>query len=133
MLPGLVTMPPIRSVRGALLSAVLLAALPPLVAGGPVSAQVSDANVRAVNTARNWAVNANGGLSVYVPASCMFETANGGGPCLINNTPQGFVFRFAGGTPGWQVEGRPPSLETQIQISPDGRSVVNVPYNGAPR
>jgi hypothetical protein len=123
----------IRHVPGALLGAVVTSALPALLFGGPVLAQVSDANVRAVNTARNWAVNANGGLSVYVPASCMFETANGGGSCLVNSTPQGFFFRFVGGTPGWQVEGRPPSLETQIQVSPDGRSVVNVPYNGAPR
>jgi hypothetical protein len=120
---------PIRSLRGSLVRA----ALPALLVGGQALAQVSDANVRAVNTARNWAVNANGGLSVYVPASCMFETANGGGPCLVNSTPQGFFFRFAGGPPGWQSEGRPPSLETQIQISPDGRSVVNVPLNGAPR
>ncbi len=123
----------IRRARCALFCAVMTTALPAVMAGGPVLAQVGDANVRAVNTARNWAVNANGGLSVYVPASCMFETANGGGACLVNSTPQGFFFRFVGGPPGWQVEGRPPSLETQIQISPDGRSVVNVPYNGAPR
>jgi hypothetical protein len=119
----------IRAVRGALVSA----ALPALLMGGQALAQVSDANVRAVNTARNWAVNANGGLSVYVPAACMFETATGGGSCLVNTTPQGFFFRFVGGSPGWQAEGRPPSLETQIQISPDGRTVLNVPYNGAPR
>lgn len=118
---------------GALLRVVVTSALPGLVVVGPVLAQVSDASVRAVNTARNWAVNANGGLSVYVPASCMFETANGGGACLVNSTPQGFFFRFAGGPPGWQTEGQPPSVQTQIQISPDGRSVVNVPYNGAPR
>jgi len=130
-------MPPIRRVRvaplSALISAAVTCALPVSLLGAPALAQVGDANVRAVNTARNWAVNANGGLSVYVPASCMFETANGGGPCLVNSTPEGFFFRFAGGSPGWQAEGRPPSLETQIQVSPDGRSVINVPYNGAPR
>jgi hypothetical protein len=126
-------MPPTRRIQGALLSALVSAVLPTGIAGGPVLAQVSDANVRAVNTARNWAVNANGGLSVYVPAACMFETANGGGACLVNSTPQGFFFRFAGGPPGWQVEGRAPTLETRIQISPDGRSVLNVPFNGAPR
>lgn len=124
---------PIRRLRGALMRAVVTSVLPVLVAGGPGFAQVSDANVRAVNTARNWAVNANGGLSVYVPASCMFETSTGGGSCLVKSTPQGFFFRFTGGSPGWQVEGRPPSQETQIQISPDGRTVLNVPYNGAPR
>lgn len=124
---------PLRGVRSALLGLIVSAAPPLLFAAGPTLAQVSDANVRAVNVARNWAINANGGLSVYVPAACMFETASGGGSCLLNSTPQGFVFRFAGGPPGWQTEGRTPTLETQIQISPDGRTVLNVPYNGAPR
>lgn len=124
---------PIRRLRGALLSTVVTSVLPALVAGGPGLAQVSDANVRAVNTARNWAVNTNGGLSVYVPASCMFETSTGGGSCLVNSTPQGFFFRFAGGPPGWQVQGQPPNRETALQISPDGRMVLNVTYNGPPR
>ena len=101
--------------------------------GSAVQAQVSDANVRAVNVARNWAVNANGGLAVYTPAACMFETGSGGGACLLNSTPQGFFFRFAGGPPGWQEQGLAPTQETEIQVSPDGRSVVNVPYNGPAR
>lgn len=117
------------------LAAGLAAALSGLLigGGGPALAQVSAANVRAVNTARNWAVNANGGLSVYVPAACMFETSTGGGACLVNSTPQGFLFRFAGGPPGWQAQGQPPSRETAVQISPDGRTVLNVVYNGPPR
>ena len=125
----------IRFARSALVSALIGAGLPVLISGSapPVLAQVSDANVRAVNTARNWAVEANGGLSVYVPAACMFETSNGGGPCLVNSTPQGFFFRFIGGPPGWQVEGLAPTRETDLQISPDGRTVLNVNYNGTPR
>lgn len=131
-------MPPSALLRRsgfALLAAALAAALPVLTSGGagPAQAQVSEANVRAVNTARNWAVNANGGLSVYVPAACMFETSSGGGVCLVNSTPQGFLFRFAGGPPGWQAQGQLPSRETAVQISPDGRTVLNVIYNGPPR
>jgi len=124
-----------RRSGSAWLAAGLAAALPALLAGsgGTALAQVGDANVRAVNTARNWAVNANGGLSLYVPAACMFETSTGGGTCLVNSTPQGFVFRFAGGPPGWQAQGQPPSRETAVQISPDGRTVLNVIYNGPPR
>jgi hypothetical protein len=57
-------MPSIRSVHSSLLRAVVGAGLPTLLLGGAALAQVSDANVRAVNVARNWAINANGGLSV---------------------------------------------------------------------
>lgn len=96
-------------------------------------AQVSDANVRAVNVARNWAINTNGGLSRYQPAACMFKTNDGGGSCLVQNTDQGFSFDFQGGAPGWQELGLPATTETQILISPDGRSVLNVNYNGTPR
>lgn len=126
---------PHRRPASAWLAAGLAAALPALLAGsgGAALAQVGDANVRAVNTARNWAVNANGGLSQYVPAACMFETSTGGGSCLVNSTPQGFVFRFAGGPPGWQSQGQLPSRETAVQVSPDGRMVLNVIYNGSPR
>ena len=111
----------------------LMAAATAVISAGAALAQVSDSNVRAVNLARNWAVNTNGGLSVYVPAACMFNTGDGGGSCLIQNTTQGFTFRFLGGAPGWQVEGRPASTETELQVSPDGRTVTNVLYNGAPR
>ena len=113
--------------------ALALAAGSALLAGLPALAQVSDSNVRAVNVARQWAINQNGGLSVYVPAKCMFDTGNGGGSCLVQNNNQGYVFRFLGGSPGWQQYGRPATTLTEIQVSPDGRRVVNVGYNGTPR
>ncbi len=117
-----------KPIRGLALAAgsVVLAALPAL-------AQVSDSNVRAVNVARQWAINQNGGLSVYVPAKCMFETGTGGGSCLVQNNNQGYFFRFLGGAPGWQQTGQRATTLTEIQVSTDGRSVVNVSYNGAPR
>jgi hypothetical protein len=96
-------------------------------------AQVSDANVRAVNLARDWAIKTNGGLSRYQPADCMFNTSGGGGSCLTQNNSQGFFFSFLGGAPGWQQQRQPATTETQIQISPDGRTVVTVNYNGTPR
>ena len=104
-----------------------------LLAPFPALAQVDGSNIRAVNLARNWAINNNGGLSVYRPADCMFETNSGGGSCLQQVTDQGYFFRFLGGPPGWQQQGRSATVETAIQISPDGRSVVNVSYNGSPR
>ena len=110
-----------------------LAAGSALLAALPAFGKVSESNVRAVNVARQWAINQNGGLSVYVPAQCMFETGNGGGPCLVQNNNQGYFFRFLGGSPGWQQYNQPATTLTEIQVSPDGRSVVNVRYNGAPR
>jgi len=111
----------------------LITATSAVFSAGAALAQVSDSNVRAVNLARNWAVNNNGGLSVYRPAACMFNTSDGGGSCLIQNNSQGFTFRFMGGQPGWQVEGMTPTTETEVQVSPDGRTLTNVVYNGAPR
>ena len=99
----------------------------------PALAQVSAANVRALNSARNWAVDNNGGLSVYRPAACMFKTGDGGGSCLTQNNSQGFRFKFLGGAPGWQQQGTPATTETEIQISSDGRTVSNVIYNGSHR
>lgn len=99
----------------------------------PVLARVSENNVRALNVARNWAVTANGGLSNYRPEACMFDTSHGGGDCLIEDNSQGFTFRFLGGSPGWQQEGRSPNRESEVQVSADGREVLNVIYNGAPR
>jgi len=92
---------------------------------GAALAQVSDANVRAVNMARNWAVNNNGGLTVYRPAACMFNTSDGGGSCLIQNNSQGFTFRFLGGKPGWQAEGMAPT--TSWAASPAGRPKAWLP------
>ena len=96
-------------------------------------AQVTAANVRAVNLARDWAIKTNGGLAAYVPAACMFNTAAGGGPCLAKSGSEGFRFRFLGGVPGWQEQGKPPSRETVLQVSADGRTVSQVIYNGPPR
>jgi hypothetical protein len=111
----------------------LMAAATAALSAGAALAQVSDSNVRAVNLARNWAVNNNGGLSVYVPASCMFNTGEGGGSCLIQANNPGYTFRFVGGAPGWQQEGLRPTTETEVTVSPDGRTITNVGYNGAPR
>lgn len=111
----------------------LMAAATAALSAGAALAQVSDSNVRAVNLARNWAVNNNGGLSVYRPAACMFNTSDGGGSCLIQTNNPGYTFRFLGGAPGWQQEGLRPTTETEVTVSPDGRTITNVGYNGAPR
>jgi hypothetical protein len=89
--------------------------------------------VRALNLARNTAIQSNGGLSVYRPAQCMYETANAGNQCLISSTSEGYTFRFLGGAPGWQQGNLAATVETEIRISSDGRTVLGVDYNGAPR
>jgi len=89
--------------------------------------------VRAVNLARGTAIAQNGGLSVYRPAQCMYETASAGNQCLVSSDANGYLFRFLGGAPGWQQLGLPPTTETEIRIAADGRSVLGVLYNGAPR
>ena len=40
---------------------------------------------------------------------------------------------FNGGSPGWQEAGRPPTVETEILVSEDGDSIIDVVYNGSPR
>ena len=104
-------------------------------AGAPVLAQapVAASEVRALNLARNTAVTENGGLSVYRPQQCMFQTSTGGGECLVDESPNGYTFRFLGGSPGWPADGSDATTETEIQISPDGRNVIGIIYNGAPR
>jgi len=107
-----------------------------LMATSPLRAQQGAApfnEIRAVNLARNTGVILNGGLSVYTPASCMFAGSSQGNPCIISRGPDGFVFRFLGGAPGWQVLGLPPTRETELLVAPDGRSVAQVIYNGVPR
>ena len=64
-----------------LVKTTALMAASALLSSLPALAQVSAANVRALNVARNWAVNNNGGLSVYRPAACMFNT------CLLYTSP----------------------------------------------
>lgn len=107
--------------------------LPPPAARAATDAPLPLEAVRALNTARTAAVKLNGGLSLYRPAACMFRTSARPNPCLIRSDRDGFVYRFAGGPPGWESEGLAPSLETEIWISPDGREVRQVLHNGAPR
>ena len=99
----------------------------------PALAQkVSKENVRAINVARMKAESINGGLSNYRAAKCMYATGQGGGECLKNGS-DGFLFVFDGGAPGWQEAGEPATVETEILVSGDGASVVDVVYNGSPR
>ena len=104
-------------------------ALTPGPAQAQVDAEVSFARVRAVTLARDTAVKLNGGLTLYRPAKCMFDTSLGGGNCLISRDDQGFRFRFLGGAPGWQQLGLPPTWDTEILVSADGRQVVQVVFN----
>ena len=103
--------------------------------GAPVMAQaaIPASQVRALNLARNTAVAENGGLSVYRPQPCMFKTSSGGGDCLVDDSPSGYTFNFLGGDPGWPEDGSDATTETEIQIAPDGRSVLSIIYNGSPR
>ncbi|MCT0208635.1 hypothetical protein [Synechococcus sp. CS-1332] len=121
----------LRPLLGAL--ALLLAA--PLAHVAPARAQMSQEQAfqrgRAVNLARMRGEMINGGLGVYRPAICMYERS--GGNCLVRSDAEGLLFRFYGGVPGWAQLGQPPTVETEILIAPDGRSVLSVLYNGPPR
>jgi|LakMenE18May11ns_1017448.scaffolds.fasta_scaffold9899761_1 hypothetical protein len=87
--------------------------------------------LRATNTARMRAEALNGGLRVYRTSSCMHQQS--GGECLIKKDSNGYLFRFLGGEPGWQQLGKPPTLETEILIGRDGKTVDRLLYNGPPR
>ncbi len=113
--------------------AVVTAASVMATTSGLAQATVPARQVRAINLARNTAVAENGGLTVYRPQPCMFQTSEGGGDCLIKNDSTGYTFQFLGGIPGWPENGSDPTTETEIQIAPDGRSVTNIFYNGSPR
>lgn len=123
--------PRLRPLLGAL--ALLLAA--PLATILPARAQMTQEQAfqrgRAVNLARMRGEMINGGLGVYRPALCMYERS--GGDCLVRADADGFLFRFYGGVPGWAQLGLPPTVETEILVAPDGRSVLSVVYNGPPR
>ncbi len=95
--------------------------------------RVPASRVRAINFARTYAVRINGGLEAYRPAQCMFATAARNNPCLVSDDDDGVVFRFLGGPPGWESKDLPATKETEIRISPDGRSLEEVIYNGPPR
>ena len=88
------------------------------------------ARQRAINLARNTVVRLNGGLTRYMPAACMFASAGGGNSCLIRQNSQGFLFRFNGGAPGWQQQNLAPTFSSEVLIAADGRSVLEVIYNG---
>ena len=51
----------------------------------------------------------------------------------MKNASDGFLFVFDGGSPGSQEAGGQPSVETEILVSRDRASVVDVVYNGSPR
>jgi hypothetical protein len=97
----------------------------------PASAEISLDQVRAANLARMEAERINGGLSKYFTANCMHQ--KGGGSCMVNAGPNGYLFNFLGGAPGWEVNKQAATKETRILISPDGTRVMKVEYNGAPR
>ena len=88
--------------------------------------------VRALNTARMKAESINGGLSVYRAEKCMYFTSKKGGKCL-KSQDGGFTFLFLGGEPGWQELGVSPTVETEIRVSADGQSEIEVIYNASPR
>lgn len=115
----------------------LLAAMAPLLLASPFAepalAQRPLNEIRALNFARNTGVTINGGLTGYRPQACMFTTSAETNPCLIRSDAQGFVYRFLGGPPGWQLDGGVPTVETEILVAPDGNSLVKVLYNGPPR
>jgi hypothetical protein len=97
----------------------------------PVSAQsISEAQMRAANVARMQAEELNGGLGKYSPAKCMRQ--GGGGNCMVSETSRGFLFRFLGRPPGWDVKEKPATLETVVLVSLDGNTST-VEYNGQVR
>ena len=73
----------------------------------------------------------NGGLTKNFAGQCMHQ--RGGANCLIQANATGFLFRFPGGTPGWEANRRAATVESQILISADGRTIEKVEYNGVPR
>ena len=87
------------------------------------------AQTKAANLARMRAERLNGGLGQYRADRCMYELR--GEACLISNTDAGFVFHFQGGAPGWQQQDpQQPKLITEVQVSPDGDTILDVSYNG---
>lgn len=87
---------------------------------------------RGLNLARATGIRLNGGLGLYRPANCMYAGISDNS-CLVSREEQGFVFRFSGGPPGWEQAQVPPTVETEILVSRDGRTVLDVIHNGPPR
>jgi hypothetical protein len=126
--------------RSSLLASLILGVSLPLAAPAqPISqAQnvsqiqtISQAQLRAANLARMEAERLNGGLTKYFAGQCMHQ--RGGANCLIQANEKGVLFRFPGGTPGWEANRRAATVESQILISADGKRIEKVAYNGAPR
>ena len=84
---------------------------------------------RAANTARMAAEKQNGGLSIYHAESCMHQS--GGGRCFIRGTSDGFLFRFLGGSPGWERLNISPTVETIVEVSRDGATVIKIANQNA--
>ena len=80
---------------------------------------------RAINLARGAATRRNGGLILYRPGICMYETASNN-PCLVHAGPEGFEFKIPGGAPGWEQSAGSASLMTRILIDADGRMVLQI-------
>jgi len=81
---------------------------------------------RAMNLARTKAISLNGGLNNYRPEACMFSTTLARQRCLIQADSFGFIFQFQGGQPGWQVEGAPASVFTEVAVSADGKTLLSI-------
>lgn len=101
---------------------------------------ISDEQMRAANLARMQAELINGGLGKYSPADCMHQ-AGGGSEMgsgignrlfLVSSSPQGYRFRFLGGSPGWAARKERATIETVVLVSPDGKN-LQVEYNGPVR
>ena len=80
---------------------------------------------RAINLARGAATRRNGGLRIYRPGICMYESASNN-PCLIHAGPEGFEFKIPGGAPGWEQSAGSPAVMTRILVASDGRSVLQI-------
>ena len=108
-----------------LLGATLSAALPSN--GEPGALPLSQ--TKAANLARMRAETLNGGVSGYRADRCMYST--GAPECLVRQTPDGYIFSFRGGPPGWQQRNPvTPTVTTTVTVSADGqtiRSVTNTP------
>ena len=78
---------------------------------------------RAINFARDSAVEANGGLRLYHPASCMFKDPTNN-PCLVKRDANGFKFQFQGGPAGWEVLGLPATVESTVLVAPNGEAAI---------
>jgi len=120
--------------RSSLLASLILGVALPLAAPAQTISQtqtISQAQLRAANLARMEAERLNGGLTKYFAGQCMHQ--RGGANCLIQANATGFLFRFPGGTPGWEANRRAATVESQILISADGRTIEKVEYNGVPR